>query len=191
MCLSDWRINMHKNLHNDIERVLISEEEIKKIVEEIAEKINHDYDGEELTVVVILRGSLIFASDLIRHLNIPVKVEFMQASSYGSGTSSSGFIKITHDINTDICGKNILIIEDIIDSGNTLFRLKSVLEARGPKSCNICALLDKPDRRVTNVDVKYSGKAIPDEFVVGYGLDYAENYRHIPYIGVLKKEIYS
>ncbi|MDY3928022.1 MAG: hypoxanthine phosphoribosyltransferase [Clostridia bacterium] len=182
---------MRKDIHPDIKKILFSEEDIKNIVEKTAAKINEDYKDEEITVVVILRGSMVFAADLIRCLNMPVTVEFMQASSYGSSTSSTGFINIKRDLDADIEGKNVLIIEDIIDSGNTLFRLKNVLEDRKPKSCNICTLLDKPERRVTDVEVKYVGAIIPDEFVVGYGLDYDEHYRNLPYIGVLKEEIYQ
>lgn len=182
---------MNKEMHPDLKSILISEEELKTIVKKTAQKINEDYKDEEIIMVVILRGSMVFAADLIRRLKMPVKLEFMQASSYGSGTSSSGFINIKRDLDVDITDKNILIIEDIIDSGNTLFRLKNVLESRNPKSCKICTLLDKPDRRVTEVDVTYIGKVIPDEFVVGYGLDYNEYYRNLPYIGVLKEEIYE
>ena len=181
---------MKNELHKDVESILVSEEEIKEIIKNLSKKINEDYEGEELTVIVILKGSLIFASDLIRELNMPVSVEFMRVSSYGAGTSSSGFINIKQDVECDVKGKNLLIIEDIIDSGNTLYKLKEVLSEREPKSCRICTLLDKPERRVTNVTVEYSGKAIPDEFAVGYGLDYNENYRNLKYIGVLKKEIY-
>lgn len=178
-------------LHPDIERILLSEEEIRKIVKNIADKINNDFNGEELTVIVILRGSMIFASDLVRELNMPVKLEFMRASSYGSGTSTSGFINIRQDIEADIDGKNVLVIEDIIDSGNTLYRLKEVLLSRNPKVCRICTLLDKPDRRVTEVEVEYTGAVIPNEFVVGYGLDYDEHYRNLKYVGVLKQEVYE
>lgn len=178
-------------LHPDTERILVSEEELKDIVKNIAGKINDDYKGEELTVVVVLRGSLIFASDLVRHLDMPVNIEFIQASSYGSGTESKGFINIKHDIDADISGKNVLIIEDIIDSGNTLFRLKQVLKDRNPKTCRICTLLDKPERRVTEVEVEYVGAEIPNEFAVGYGLDYDGYYRNLPYVAVLKREIYE
>lgn len=178
-------------LHPDIERVLVSQKELNKIVEEIADKLNRDYNGEELTVIVILRGSLLFASDLIRKLKMPVKVEFMRASSYGSGTETTGFINIKQDVETDVAGKNLLIIEDIIDSGNTLYRLKEILTSRNPKTCRICALLDKPDRRTTKVDIEYVGKKIPNEFAVGYGLDYNEYYRNLPYIGVLKRCVYE
>ena len=134
---------------------------------------------------------MVFASDLIRKLKMPVAIEFMRVSSYGAGTSSSGFINIKQDVECDIEGKNILIIEDIIDSGNTLYKLREVLLERKPKTCRICTLLDKPDRRVADVSVDYQGKAIPDEFAVGYGLDYNEHYRNLSYIGVLKREVYS
>lgn len=178
-------------LHKDVESILVSENEIKEIVDNLADKINNDYGNEELTVLIILKGSLVFASDLIRKLKMPVSIEFMRVSSYGAGTSSSGFINIKQDVECDIEGKNILIIEDIIDSGNTLYKLKEVLLERKPKTCRICTLLDKPERRVTDVSVDYQGKAIPDEFAVGYGLDYNEHYRNLSYIGVLKREIYS
>ncbi len=182
---------MNDKLHPDIEKILISSEELKTIVERTAQQINSDYNGEELIVVVILRGSLVFAADLIRYLDMPTQIEFMQASSYGAATESSGFIKIKRDLDADIAGKNVLIVEDIIDSGNTLYRLKQVLEDRKPKTCRICTLLDKPERRVTDVEVAYIGSEIPNEFAVGYGLDYNEHYRNLPYIGVLKKEIYE
>ncbi len=174
-----------------IERVLVSEEEIKKTVTRLADQINKDYNGEELLVVVILKGSMIFAADLVKELTMPVTIDFMRASSYGSGTASSGFINIKQDLGTDISGKNVLIIEDIIDSGNTLHKLKELLRERNPKTIRICTLLDKPARRVTPVDVEYSGIAIPDEYVVGYGLDYNEILRNLPYVGVLKREIYE
>ena len=174
-----------------IERVLVSEEEIKKTVTRLADQINKDYNGEELLVVVILKGSMIFAADLVKELTMPVTIDFMRASSYRSGTASSGFINIKQDLGTDISGKNVLIIEDIIDSGNTLHKLKELLRERNPKTIRICTLLDKPARRVTPVDVEYSGIAIPDEYVVGYGLDYNEILRNLPYVGVLKREIYE
>lgn len=179
------------NIHKDIERILVSAEEVKDIVQTLSDKINADYKDEELTVLIILKGSMVFASDLIRKLKMPVSIEFMRVSSYGAGTSSSGFINIKQDVECDIEGKNILIIEDIIDSGNTLYKLKEVLLERKPKTLRICTLLDKPDRRVTDVTVEYQGKIIPDEFAVGYGLDYNEHYRNLEYVGVLKKEVYS
>lgn len=180
-----------ETLHKDIEGILVSKEELEQIVEDLADKINADYGDEELTVLVILKGSMIFASDLIRKLKMPVAIEFMRVSSYGMGTSSSGFINIKQDVECDIIDKNILIIEDIIDSGNTLYKLKEVLLERKPKSLRICTLLDKPDRRVTDVSVEYSGKIIPDKFAVGYGLDFDEHYRNLEYVGVLKEEVYS
>lgn len=178
-------------LHPYVESVLISEEEIKTIVKTLAEKINSDYKNEELFVVVILKGSVVFASDLIRQLTMPVTIDFMKASSYGSGTVSSGFINIKQDLGTDIEGKNVLIIEDIIDSGNTLHKLKELLRGRNPKTIKICTLLDKPSRRVTSVEVEYTGREIPDEYVVGYGLDHDEILRNLPYVGILKREIYE
>lgn len=182
---------MASELHPYIEKVLVSTEELKSTVTALAERINKDYNGEELLIVVILKGSMIFASDLVKELTMPVTIDFMRASSYGSGTASSGFINIKQDLEQDITGKNVLIIEDIIDSGNTLHKLKELLRERNPKTIRICTLLDKPSRRVTPVDVEYSGLAIPDEYVVGYGLDYNELLRNLPYIGVLKREIYE
>lgn len=178
-------------LHKDVESILVSEEEVKEIVQNLADKINADYKDEELTVLIILKGSMVFASDLIRKLKMPVSIEFMRVSSYGAGTSSGGFINIKQDVECDIEGKNVLIIEDIIDSGNTLYKLKEVLFERKPKTLRICTLLDKPERRVTDVTVEYQGKIIPDKFAVGYGLDYNEHYRNLEYVGVLKEEIYS
>lgn len=180
-----------ENLHPSIEKVLVSEEELKKAVSRLAEQINNDYRDEPLTLVIILKGSMVFASDLMRKLKMPVTIDFMQVSSYGSGTVSKGFIKIKQDLSSDIEGKNVLIIEDIIDSGNTLHKLKELLKERKPKSVRICTVLDKPDRRVTPVEVEYSGSIIPDEFVVGYGLDYDEYLRNLPYVGVLKRSVYE
>ncbi len=180
-----------ENLHPSIEKILVSKSELENAVETLAAKINSDYGSEPLTLVIILKGSMIFASDLMRHLTMPVTIDFMQVSSYGSGTVSKGFINIKKDLSSDIKGKNVLIIEDIIDSGNTLNKLKELLKERNPKSVKICTILDKPDRRVTSVEVEYSGIVIPDEFVVGYGLDYNEYFRNLPYVGVLKRCIYE
>ncbi len=178
-------------MHNSIERILVSEKEIQEAVARLAKEINTDLAGEDLIVAIILKGSMVFASDLIRKLTMPVTIDFMRASSYGSGTASSGFINIRQDLENDIQGKNVLIVEDIIDSGNTLHKLKELLRERNPKTVRICTLLDKPSRRVTPVEVEYSGIAIPDEYVVGYGLDYNETLRNLPYVGVLKREIYE
>ena len=178
-------------MHKDVEKILVSEEQIKETVKRIAGDINRDLNGEPLLVIVILKGSTPFAMDLIRNLDMPVELEFMQVSSYGKSTVSDGFIKVKRDIEQDITGKNILIVEDIIDSGNTLFKLKNLFESRNTKSVRICTMLDKPSRRVTEVKVDYSGIEIPDEFVIGYGLDYDEQYRNLPYVGVLKRSVYE
>lgn len=181
----------NNQINSSIERILISENELKTTVMEIAEKINADYKNEEILLVVILKGSIVFATDLMRYLTMPVNIDFMQVSSYGCGTVSKGFINIKKDLSVDVAGKNVLIIEDIIDSGNTLKKLKELLKSRNPKSVKICTILDKPDRRVTDVEVEYSGISIPDEFVVGYGLDYNEQFRNLPYVGILKRDIYE
>ena len=177
-------------MHNDIKEILFTKQEIDLMVHKIASQINEDFAGEEVIAVIILKGSMIFASDLIRCLTVNVKLDFMQASSYGSGSVSSGVINIKKDIDTDITGKNVIIIEDIIDSGNTLALLKKEMESRGAKTVKIASLLSKPDRRVVDVPVEYIGSEIPDEFVVGYGLDMDEKYRQMDYIGILKPEVY-
>ena len=182
---------MSSELHPQAERILVSSEEIKEATTRLAKQINNDLNGEELLVIIILKGSMVFASDLIKELTMPVTIDFMRVSSYGSSTVSSGFIQIKQDLEQDITGKNVLIVEDIIDSGNTLFKLKELLMERNPKSVRICTLLDKPSRRVSDVKVDYDGIAIPDEFVVGYGLDYNETLRNLPYVAVLKKEVYE
>lgn len=178
-------------MHKDVEKILVSEEKICETVKRIGDEINRDLAGEPLLVIVILKGSTPFAMDLIRTLTMPVELDFMQVSSYGASTETAGFINIKRDIEQDVIGKNILIVEDIIDSGNTLFKLKSMFESRNTKSVRICAMLDKPSRRVADVRVDYTGIEIPDEFVIGYGLDYAEQYRNLPYIGVLKRSVYE
>ncbi|MGM9936185.1 MAG: hypoxanthine phosphoribosyltransferase [Candidatus Ornithomonoglobus sp.] len=178
------------SMHKDIEAIMFTKQEISQITNEIAAKVNKDFEGEEIIAVVILKGSMMFASDLIRCLTMNVKIDFMQASSYGSGTASSGVINIKKDLDSDIEGKNVLIIEDIIDSGRTLSLLKKELQNRGAKTVKIAALLSKPERRVVEVDVEYIGAEIPDEFVVGYGLDFDEKYRQMDYIGILKPEAY-
>lgn len=178
-------------MHKDVERILVSEDEINVIISEIAEKINKDLNNEPLLVVIILKGSTPFAMDLIRKLDMPVEIDFMQVSSYGKSTESNGFINIKRDLEQDVTGKNILIVEDIIDSGNTLHKIKTLFEHRNAKSVRICTMLDKPSRRVVDVDVDYVGKEIPDEFVIGYGLDYSEQYRNLPYIGILKRSVYE
>ena len=160
------------------------------MVHRIASSINDDFYGEEVTAVVILKGSMMFAADLVRCLTVNVKLDFMQASSYGSSVESSGVISIKKDLETDVKGKNVLIIEDIVDSGRTLSLLREEIEKRGAKKVAIASLLSKPSRRVVDVRVEYIGAEIPDEFVVGYGLDMDEKYRQLDYIGILKPEVY-
>ena len=178
-------------LEQDIERVLFSEEALDKRVSEIAAEINRDYAGKEPMLISVLRGSFVFMADLTRKINVHCTIDFMSVSSYGKGTTSSGQVQITKDLSDDIEGKDIIVVEDILDSGNTLSYLLQLLQARKPASMKLCTLLDKPDRRVKEVHVDYTGFTIPDEFVVGYGLDYAERYRNLPYIGILKPRVYG
>ena len=178
-------------LEHDIDHVLFSEEQLKTRVAEIAAQIDQDYEGKEPLLISILRGSFVFMADLVRQIHVPCTVDFMAVSSYGSGTVSSGQVKIVKDLSEPIEGKDILVVEDILDSGNTLSYLLKLLEARHPASIRLCTLLDKPERRTKPVAVQYSGFSIPDEFVVGYGLDYNEKYRNLPYIGVLKPSVYG
>ena len=175
----------------DIESTLFTKEQIAARVKELAQQISIDYEGKDVIAICILRGCCMFFSDLMKEIDIPVDMEFMAVSSYGSGTKSSGNVSILYDIPNDISGKHLLIVEDIIDSGITLRQLKKLLSGREPASIEICALLDKYERRVTPVDVKYIGFKIPDAFVVGYGLDYDDMYRNYPEIGILKPEIYE
>ena len=167
-------------------KVMISEEEINKRVEELAYDINKDYKGKDIHIICILKGSIFFACDLAKKLEGKVSMDFMTVSSYGNEQVSSGRVKIVKDLDESIQGKNVIIVEDIIDSGNTLSFLVDLLSARQPESLNVCTLLDKPDRRETDVYVKYVGFVIPDEFVVGYGLDYEQIYRNLPYVGVVE-----
>ena len=178
-------------LEQDIERIFFSAEEIDKRLEEMAGEINRDYAGKELMLISVLRGSFVFMADLTRKITLPCTVDFLAVSSYGKGTTSSGQVQITKDLSDDIEGKDILVVEDILDSGNTLSYLMKLLRARHPASIRLCTLLDKPERRVVPVEVDYVGFTIPDEFVVGYGLDYDEKYRNLPYIGILKPSVYQ
>ena len=177
---------------NDIEKVLLSEDELKKIVEDLGAKITEDYKGKKLVVVSVLKGSVVFMADLMRAIKIPCSIDFMAVSSYGSGTKTSGVVKIIKDLDNEVvCGSDLLIVEDILDSGVTLEYLMKVLSARNPNSIRICTLLDKPERRKANIKADYSGAQIPDAFVVGYGLDYDEKYRNLPFVGILKPEVYE
>ncbi|WP_442971274.1 hypoxanthine phosphoribosyltransferase [Romboutsia sp. 13368] len=162
---------------------MISEKEIADKVKAIAKQIEKDYEGEELLVVGILKGASVFVSDLIRNINLDVNIDFMSVSSYGNGTQSSGTVRILKDLDVDIANKNVLIVEDIIDSGLTLSNLVKELGIRNPKSLRLCTLLDKPERRTVNIPVDYVGFVIEDKFIVGYGIDWAEKYRNLPYIG--------
>lgn len=178
-------------MEKDILKVLLTEEEIKNKVSEIGEQISKDYNGKKLLLVSILKGSVVFMADLMRSIKIPAHIDFMAVSSYGSGVKTSGVVKIIKDLDIDLKGYDILIVEDILDSGMTLSYLIEILKTRNPNSVEICALLDKPERHKVDVSLKYKGFTVPDEFVVGYGLDYDESYRNLPYIGILKPEVYT
>lgn len=178
-------------LEKAIQEVLFSEEQLERRVREIAAEIERDYAGKEIMLISVLRGSFVFMADLCRRIDLPCTLDFMSVSSYGNSTTSSGQVQITRDLSSDITGKHIIVVEDILDSGNTLSYLLKLLEQRNPASIRLCTLLNKPERRVKHVEVHYSGFEIPDAFVVGYGLDYAEQYRNLPYIGILKPEVYN
>lgn len=170
-------------------RVLLSEEEVNKRISEVAEQITRDYQGKEIHLICILKGGVFFTCELAKRLDLPVTLDFMSVSSYGNDTKSSGVVRIVKDLDEPLAGKDVLIVEDIIDSGRTLSYLIEVLKQRGPKSIRLCTLLDKPERRVKKqVTVDYTCFTIPDEFVVGYGLDYDQKYRNLPYIGVVELE---
>lgn len=175
----------------DIKEVLLTEEEIIKKIKEFASEISTNYKGKDLLVVGILKGSVIIASDLVKNITIPCTLDFMAVSSYGVSTETSGVVRILKDLDYSVEGKDIIIIEDIIDSGVTLNYLLKYLKARKANSIEIVTLLSKPSRRKVNVDIKYCGFEVPDEFLVGYGLDYAEKYRNLPFVGILKEEVYK
>lgn len=165
--------------------VLISEEELEKKVCKLAAQISKDYEGSYVKLICILKGSAFFTCELAKRITVPVMLDFMQVSSYGSGTESTGVIKIKKDLDDSIKDEHVIIVEDIIDSGNTLSKLVPMLEERGPKDVKVCTMLSKPERRVVDIDVAYNGFTIPDKFVVGFGLDYDQRYRNLPYIGVI------
>jgi len=180
-------------MKNDIARILLSEEEIQARVREIAEQISRDYAGKNPIMVCILKGAVLFYTDLLRNMDIPMQMDFMAVSSYGNKTESSGEVKISKDLSVSIENRHVIIVEDIVDSGFTLTHLCRILNNRGAASIALCTLLDKPARRAPGITLKsdYSGFNIGDEFVVGYGLDYAERYRNLPFVGVLKPEVYE
>jgi len=175
----------------DIESVLIPEAKIQERIHELAKQIEKDYQGKTLTIICILRGASIFFCDLVREINLDVRFEFMSVSSYGAGTTTSGEVRIVKDINTPLSGKDVIIVEDIIDSGSTLSYLKHILQQRNPASIKVCTLLDKPSRRKVEFKGDYVGFEIEDRFVVGFGLDYAERYRNLKDVCVLKPEVYT
>lgn len=178
-------------MEKDIEKVLYTEEQLARRVKELGAQITADYAGKAPLVASVLRGSYVFMADLTRAIDLPISVDFMAVSSYGAGTSSSGQVQILKDLSDRIDGKDLIVVEDILDSGNTLYYLLDVLRARRPASIKLCTLLDKPSRRIRPIQADYCGFTIPDAFIVGYGLDFAEKYRNLPYIGVLKPELYS
>lgn len=174
-------------LEDRVKGVLITEEEAKEIVAKLGKQISEDYAGKNLVLVSVLKGAVVFMADLMRAIDIPLSIDFMVVSSYNK-TESTGTVKIIKDLDTDLTGKDILIVEDILDTGRTLASLMEILKMRNPASLKICTFLDKPDRRVADISAQYTGKVIPDEFVVGYGLDYDEAYRNLPYVGIYDPE---
>ena len=179
------------SLTNDVAEILISEEAIQQRVAELGKRITLDFAGSEVLMIAVLKGALLFLADLVRHVNLPVAMDFLAVSSYGAGTTSSGVVRILKDLDEPIEGRNVMIVEDIVDSGRTLDYLLRMLRQRRPSTLHVCTLLDKRERREINVPIDYVGFEVPDEFVVGYGLDFAEYYRQLPFIGVLKPEIYQ
>ena len=173
---------------NEKIRVLLSEEEVDAKIKEIADQVSKDYEGKQVHLICVLKGGVYFTCELSKRITVPVSLDFMSVSSYGDDTKSSGVVKIVKDLDQPLEGKDVLIVEDIIDSGRTLSYLIEILKKRNPNSLRLCTLLDKPERRVTDVKVDYCCFNIPDEFVVGYGLDYAQKYRNLPYIGVVEFE---
>lgn len=167
--------------------VLISEKELEERIQQLADQITKDYEGKEVHLICVLKGSIFFTCELAKRIPLPVTFDFMSVSSYGNQTESTGRVRIVKDLDEPIDGKNVIVVEDIIDSGRTLSYLMDLLSARRPESLRLCTLLDKPDRRVTDVNVDYVGFEIPDKFVIGYGLDYAQKYRNLPYIGVIEE----
>ncbi len=178
-------------MNPDVQEILFTEDQIKARVKELGKQISRDYAGSNPVLASVLRGSYIFMADLSRAIDLLVEVDFMCVSSYGSGTKSSGQVQITKDLSGDVEGKDLIVVEDILDSGNTLDYLIQILKARNPASIKVCTLLDKPERRMKPITADYCGFSIPDAFVVGYGLDYDERYRNLPYIGILKPCIYG
>lgn len=178
-------------MHENVERIMITEQQLADRITEMAKELDRLYEGRKPVAVCILKGSVMFFADLLRRMNTTLEMDFMVVSSYGNGTVSSRELTIKKDLSIDICGRDVLLIEDIVDSGNTLYELKKMLNARQPARLSLVTLLDKPQRREVPIQPDYTGFVIEDEFVVGYGLDYAEEYRNLPYVGVLKRSVYE
>lgn len=178
-------------MHQDLESIIIDQNTLQQKIRELGETISRDYQDKNPVLICILRGSVVFLADLVRNINIPLEMDFFSVSSYGMSSQSSGIVKIRKDIDTDILNRHVLIVEDIVDSGLTLEYISEYLRQHQPASFRICALLDKPEAHRTSIKIDYLGFEIGNHFVVGYGLDYAEKYRNLPYLGILKKEIYS
>ncbi|NGP60611.1 hypoxanthine phosphoribosyltransferase [Paenibacillus thiaminolyticus] len=178
-------------MYNDIEKVIISEEQIQAKVKELSAQISREYEGKCPLVICVLKGAFVFMADLVKQITVPLELDFMAVSSYGASTKSSGVVRIIKDLDVSVEGRDVLIVEDIIDTGLTLSYLIEVLQGRKANSIRLVTLFDKPARRTVNLEADYKGFVLPDEFIVGYGLDYAERYRNLPYIGVLKPTIYS
>lgn len=175
----------------EIEKILISKEELKNNARELGKRISSDYEGKELVLIGVLKGGVVFFSDLIREITIPIDIDFISVSSYGNSTKSSGVVRIIKDTDIDVTGKHLLIVEDLVDTGLTLHYLKNLFKARGPKDVKICTALDKPSRRKVEIEIEYRGITIPDKFVVGYGLDYGGKYRNLADVCVLKPWVYQ
>ena len=178
-------------MHGDIEEILYTKEDLADIVKRLGNRISEDYKDKNLFMVAALKGAVVFMADLMRAISVPCAIDFLSVSSYGKGTTTSGEVRVLKDLDTTLEGRDLLVVEDILDSGVTLSFLLKNLSARGPRSIRLCTLLDKPDRRKVPITPDYVGVQVPDKFIVGYGLDYAEKYRNLPYIGVLKPEIYE
>lgn len=178
-------------MHKDVKEILLSKEEIAAVVARLGRQIAEDYRDKNLLMVSVLKGSVVFMADLMRAIDIPCRIDFLSVSSYGSGTKTSGVVKIQKDLDIDLAGYDLLLVEDILDSGMTLSYIIEMLRTRNPKSIRICTFLDKPDRRIADIKADYAGAEVPDAFVVGYGLDYDERYRNLPYLGVLKPSVYG
>ncbi len=178
-------------MDQDVQEVLYSQEYLAGVVKELGRRISEDYKGKNLLMVSVLKGSVVFMADLMRAITIPCNIDFMSVSSYGSGVKTSGVVKIIKDLDINLEGKDLLLVEDILDSGMTLHYIRDMLNQRNPRSIRLCTLFDKPERRTVDIAADYFGAVVPDAFIVGYGLDYDEKYRNLPYVGILKPEVYE